>query len=118
SDTGQIKRTFAENIPDSLINPEDSLKQNKVKSIVFAPDSLTEALTYSAKDSMIYDLSKKIIYLYGSAQVFYESYELKAGYIEFNFNTFIATAEGITDSTGRVREEPFFNDGNQTFNAR
>ena len=112
-----INDSLRNELPDSLAL-NDSLPQPYKKIIRFAGDSLAGPLRYSAKDSMIYDLSNKIIYLYGSAEVVYEAYTLEAGYIAFNFSTNIATAEGLPDSSGTMREEPFFNDGSQTFNAR
>ena len=103
---------------DSII-PEDSVLVVKTEKIIkLSPDSLKGPLQYNAKDSMIYDFILKKIFLYGSAEVVYENYEIKAGFIELDFNTYIARAEGIIDSLGRRREDPFFSDGNQKFDAR
>ncbi len=110
---------------DSLPPSSDSLQLNdslpppKPRPLILLhPDSLAGPLQYNGEDSMIYALREKKIKLYGNAEVIYENYELKAGYIEIDFNSFIATAEGIPDSNGVMRQEPFFNDGNQQFDAR
>lgn len=118
SDSLAVNDSLQMGVVDSLAMLDSLPPDIPKRTIVIAPDSLSGPLQYNAKDSMIYDLSNKIIYLYGNAEVVYENYNLKAGYIEFNFNTFIATAEGLPDTSGRMLEEPFFDDGNQTFNAR
>ncbi len=87
------------------------------KEIVFSPDSLSSQLNYDAVDTMIYDLTQRKIYLYGSAHVTYESYKLEAGYIELDFNTFTARAQCIPDSLGNPSQFPLFNDGNQEFES-
>jgi hypothetical protein len=103
---------------DSII-PSDTVAIVKTEKIIqFSPDSLKAPLQYNAKDSMIYDFLQKKIFLYGTAEVIYENYELKSGYIELDFNTYTAKAEGFTDSLGRRTEDPFFSDGNQKFDAR
>ena len=103
---------------DSIV-PIDSVSIVKTEKIIqLSPDSLKAPLQYNAKDSMIYDFIQKKIFLYGTAEVVYENYEIKAGYIELDFNTYTAKAEGITDSLGRRTEDPYFSDGNQKFDSR
>lgn len=96
--------------PDSVLLP--------YKTIAFSKDSLYAPVQYGARDSMIYDIINRKVYLYGNAEVFYEQYSLKAGYIIFDFATNVATAEGLTDSTGAVVGRPYFSDGQQNFEAR
>lgn len=106
-------------IKSDSIGPEDSLLSIKTQRVItLSPDSLKAPLQYNAKDSMIYDFVQKKIFLYGNAEVVYENYELTAGYIELDFNTYTAFAEGIEDSLGKRRQNPIFNDGNQKFDAR
>lgn len=86
--------------------------------IQFSGDSLNVPVQYEAQDSMIYDLAARKIYLYNEAEVFYEQYNLKAGYIEFNFITNVATATCLIDSAGNEVQCPFFDDKNQQFDSR
>ncbi len=102
--------------PDTILKI-DSILPKKVYSIRFSPDSLKAPLQCDAVDSMIYDFVQRKIFLYGNALVVYENYELKAGFIELDFNTFIARAEGFEDSLGNRTQNPLFNDGNQKFEA-
>lgn len=109
--------TITDSIPpaDSLTKTEPEKPEPVIK---LNPDSLAGPLQYNGEDSMIYALREKKIKLYGNAEVIYENYELKAGYIEIDFGTFIATAEGLPDSSGNMQQEPSFKDGNQEFDAR
>lgn len=100
--------------PDSLLI--DSLELEDV--IVFSPDSLNLPVQYECLDSMIYDLGDRKVYLYNGAEVFYEQYNLKAGYIEFNFITNVATATCLLDSAGNEVQCPFFDDKTQQFTSR
>jgi hypothetical protein len=98
---------------DSNIVKNDSTKMRKIE---FSKDSLDAQVEYNAKDSMIYDLVDRKIYLYGSAEVAYKEFRLTAGYIVIDLLNTTATAEGVTDSTtGRERGRPAFKDGEQSF---
>jgi hypothetical protein len=104
---------------DSSLVPQPSpLPIVTQREIRFSPDSLSAPVQYQAKDSMIYDIEERRIYLYGQAEIVYERYLLKAGYIVVDFNTYTATAEGIADSTGQLQQKPSFEDGEQKFDAR
>lgn len=105
---------------DSLIL--DSLSSAKVDSnpqfIFMSPDSLNVPVQYTAKDSMIYDVIARRVYLYGKAEVVFERYNLSAGHIIFDFATNLATATGIKDSTGKMSQFPIFDDKSQKFESR
>ncbi|MGH1337674.1 MAG: putative LPS assembly protein LptD [Aureispira sp.] len=109
-------------IADSLL--QDSLEQVAVmqeaidRQIRYSKDSVSTPVQYASADSMIYDLEQRKVYLYHNAEVFYEQYSLKAGYIEFNFLTNIATATCLLDSAGKEIECPFFDDKSQQFTSR
>lgn len=109
-------------IADSLY--QDSLEQvaqmqaSIDRQIRYSKDSVNTPIQYASADSMIYDLEKRKVYLYHNAEVFYEQYSLKAGYIEFDFLTNIATATCLIDSTGEEVECPFFDDKSQQFTSR
>ncbi len=109
-------------VADSL--RQDSLEQVAViqamidRQIQYSPDSVDTPVQYESADSMIYDLSTRKVYLYHNAEVFYEQYSLKAGYIEFNFLTNVATATCLVDSAGNETECPVFDDKSQTFTSR
>lgn len=94
------------------------MKASIARQVRYSKDSLDKPVQYESADSMIYDLLTRKVYLYHNAQVFYEQYSLKAGYIEFNFLTNVATATCLVDSAGNEVECPIFNDGTQEFTSR
>ncbi len=108
--------------PDSLVIAKDTLPRNPLLDpalgVVLSQDSLDGPVEYTAADSMIYDIAGQKIHLYGQAEVKYNTINLKAGHIVFDWQTNIVTAEGMPDSLGRPAQLPEFADGDQTFTAK
>lgn len=104
-------------IVDSLA-PIEPMKESIKRNIEYSQNALDLPVQYESADSMIYDLSERKVYLYNNAEVFYEQYQLKAGYIEFNFMTNVATATCLLDSAGNEIQCPFFDDKKQQFTSR
>ena len=67
---------------------------------VISPNAITSLVEYSAKDSVVNDLQRRYIYLFGGAVVKYEDMELRADYIEIDFKHNELYASGVADSTG------------------
>lgn len=74
-------------------------------------------INYEATDSILFDVQKKKVYLYGDAMVDYGDINLKAGYIEFDMQNKIVLAEGITDTSGTITEKPIFKDKDKEYEA-
>lgn len=102
---------------DTTPTRENTLNMS-LSQVTLSSDSIDAPIKYSARDSMEYDIANKKIYLYGGAEVSYTTMNLKAGFIEFNWETGIVTAEGRVDSIGRTVEIPEFTDGDQAFKAQ
>lgn len=124
--------SFAQNPIDTLSNItqssllfSDSLQIDTLRtdSLVFGSDipmsesALDAPVDYKARDSMIYDIANQKIYLYGGAEVKFETITLQAGYIELDWGTNIVLAEGALDSLGQLAEKPNFKDKSQEFVA-
>lgn len=108
---------------DSLQNDSSRLAKTDtlppLRRIQFSKDSLDAQVDYNAKDSMIYDLADRKVYLYGGAEVAYKEFRLTADYIVIDLLTSTATAEGVMDSlTGRERGRPTFKDKEQNFECK
>ena len=88
---------------------KDSTKKQKKKS------PFTDPIFSNAKDSTIYSLDGKRVFLYGDAVVTYQNIELKAQYIEFDMEKKEVFAKGLPDSTGKNAGRPTFKEGNSTF---
>ena len=96
-------------------SPPPQPKNNKIK---ISEDALDTEVDWGAKDTMWFDKKHNRVHLVGGAFVQYESLNLKAGYIIFDFDINEATAQPLIDSLGNETELPVFEDGNQTFNSR
>jgi hypothetical protein len=81
-----------------------------------AKNSFEDPIFSNAKDSTIYSLDGKKVFLYGEATVNYQKIELKAQYIEFDMEKKEVFAKGLPDSTGKIIGSPVFKDGGQTYN--
>ena len=106
---------FAQIPADSLIstdlNPDTTVIQRQY--VRFSKDSLSAPIDASCKDSMILDNKNKKLFLYGDAIVNYEKVELKAGFIELDWENSIVTAKG----NGTKESEPAFKEGEQEISA-
>ncbi|MCS7028498.1 MAG: putative LPS assembly protein LptD [Bacteroidia bacterium] len=74
-------------------------------------------VTYKAKDSIIFEVDRKIIHLYKNVVVNYEDLELKSDYVLINYGENTVIAEGLPDSTGKIQGKPQMKDGDQVYYA-
>jgi LPS-assembly protein len=75
-------------------------------------DGLTEPLNYHADDSMVIDVPKEKMYLYGkTSSIKYENNNLSAPKIEFDQKTSLVSASLVKDSTGKVISYPYYSQG-------
>lgn len=88
---------------------------NSVDTLNISPDALESKVIYKATDSITFDIANQKVFLYGKAEVYYESVELKAQTIELNLDSNTVTAKGELDSLGNYIGKPEFKDGDQTF---
>ncbi|MFK7934123.1 MAG: putative LPS assembly protein LptD [Saprospiraceae bacterium] len=122
--------TLREQIGQDSIPPLDTLGGNAnpfgnqrlggqpdFAAIEMSKDSLDKPLTYSARDSMIYDIKNKTIYLFGNASIEYDDIVMTAGYVEFDYGNNMVTAEAARDAAGRKFGIPEFKQGEQQFTA-
>lgn len=70
--------------------------------------SLSSAVNYSARDSIVADVKSQIIKLYGEAVVTYEDVELNADYIEVDLKKSEVMATYTVDSLGLPVGKPLF----------
>lgn len=78
---------------------------------------LEDKVAYHAEDSIVFDASGKILFLYDTAQINYQDIELKANYIEINMDKKELWGKGSADSLGRISGKPHFKQGEQSFDA-
>ncbi len=99
---------------DSALVKKDSLKQDSIKVSEY---SLKSKVTYTAKDSIRFNIAEQKVYLFGTAEIKYEDIDLTANYIEIYFKSNTLYAKGIADSTGKFRGTPVFTQGSETFSS-
>jgi lipopolysaccharide assembly outer membrane protein LptD (OstA) len=105
----------------------DSLNSAHAIVDTIASDSLNSAkndealdakVDYKAVDSTLFDLPNKKVFLYGDAEINYKDINLKAAYIEINFEKNEVYATGVPDSTGKPTGIPIFKQGDQSFKSK
>jgi hypothetical protein len=107
-------RAKTDTTPDQAIrNYKDSVSA----TIVYSKDSLDAPVDYGAKDSIFFDNANNLVHLYGEAYVNYNNLKLTAAYIVVDMKNNIATAEPLTDTTGKKIGLPNFKDGTQDVSA-
>ena len=98
---------------DSLSVPLPDITDTSriAKSDVDAP------IRYTAKDSLIYDLKNKKVFLYNEAQLIYKDLKLDAGRINVNEESQTLEAYGIPDTvrTGKFIQTPLMFQGNDKY---
>ena len=84
---------------------------------LISKDALTSKLNYKAKDSIRFDLKNQLVFLYGSAEVYYEDIELKAEEIQIDMDSNLVIAKGKQDSLGIFYGEPIMKEAGKEFNS-
>jgi len=93
------------------------LKKDSTKTTAKKGDIETTIL-YSAEDSIISELGKKIVRLYGNAKVTYGKIKLDAEEIVIDYETSTITANGKKDTTGQMVGFPIFEDGEGKYETK
>lgn len=103
-------------ISDTFTPINDSIPQDSVAQDTAVPAPLFSApISYSADDTVYFNLAEKKMYLYKNAVVTYLTTELKADYIEVDMENSIIYASGVPDTAGVLIGKPKFKDGSQEF---
>ncbi len=83
----------------------------KVDTLTFktSKDTLSAPIEYNANDSIVFDVPKKMIFMYGrKSMVKYLDNSLMAPFIQFNQTNGIVTAQMNKDSVGNIKAYPTF----------
>ncbi|MCF8264362.1 MAG: hypothetical protein K9I99_07650, partial [Melioribacteraceae bacterium] len=87
------------NFTDSLNTLQDSLSVFADSTITPKRKSDVDAIIYSSsKDSLIFDVKDKKLFIYGTGELKYKNTELNSGKIDLDFTTNELFAEGRMDS--------------------
>ena len=104
--------TLATAVDSLSIADSSATKKPKPKKNLLTTDVKT-----SAKDSTIFSLDGKKVFLFGDAKIEYEDIVLTAAYIEADMDQGIIYAEGVADSTGNIEGRPVFKQKDEEMKA-
>ena len=102
---------------DSLIPSSIPNGSNIPPDVAISDDAIPAEIDYDARDSIVYDILDKKIYLYGAASVVFEDLDLKAGFIIVDWEKNEVFAEHTLDSLQKPNEIPAFKNSDQSFDA-
>jgi len=101
---------------DPITTPADTIKTPSSSS------GIDTVVTYSAADTVRYDLTSRTMFLYGNGNIKYRDMGLKSEAIDINWVTSILNAQGVADTadtTGKkLRGMPEMVDGADTYHGR
>jgi lipopolysaccharide assembly outer membrane protein LptD (OstA) len=80
-------------------------------------DELDTIIVYTAKDSVIYDLTNKTMSLFGDAKITYQEFRLNAPKVVIDTRINILDAESNRDSANKPIDIPKFSDAGGTYDA-
>lgn len=106
---------------DSTLQAIDSVlvDTNAIDSVGPRMESTFKSkVTYHADDSLMLDNENNKAYLWGKAWVKYEDIELKADYLEIDFEKNEVFAAGMQDSNGVLQNTPIFNEKGQEYESK
>lgn len=97
--------------PDSvLVLSTDTIIQKDTNQAV-----LDAPILYQAKDSLVFDVKKQVLFLYGKASINYKNTNLESGLINLDLANKNLSAKGWTDTSFSYIDRPYFKDGEQGF---
>ncbi len=104
----------AQTLPKDSLST-DTLVKDTLKTGV--SNDIKSKVHYVADDTIEFDVEHEKVFMYEKAQVNYENIELKAAYIEVDWNTKNVFSAGLRDSTGKLYGMPVFKEGDDEFKA-
>ncbi len=107
---------FAQQIDSTGLVPPDSISSPVIDSLLTSdsvktkPGDIDTVINASSSDSLIFVISRKEMYLYGTSDIQYKQTDLKAANIKVDFETGGVEAEGVpTDTAGKYEGTPVLN---------
>ncbi len=112
---------------DATTSTLSTIDSTLLRSNTELPDSLkkksfdVDAVIYSSSsDSLMFDLNKKKMFIYGTGEIKYKQTILKGGKINLNFETSDLEAEGKVDSSDTtsingLAQTPVLSEGNENY---
>lgn len=111
-----IDTLFSKTIPAggdtiSEINEPDTLDSE----LRISPSAIKSTVTYTANDSIFYDVANQEVHLFGKAHVTYEDIQIESEYIKIDLKKTLVHATGLPDSVGVIYGTPVFKQGDTEY---
>ncbi len=106
----------ADCVPDKVVIV-DTLQADTVTADTArtSKSMLDQPVEYTASDSVTFEAGLGNANLYGNSKVNYTNLELQADWITMNMDSSIVHAVGRPDSTGKVKNQPIFKQGDDQY---
>lgn len=78
---------------------------------------LDKIIDYSWTDSIVFNVKKNMVYIWGDAKLKYGDINLEAEYIEIDLNLKEIFARGGIDSSGKYSNKPVLKDGEESYTS-
>jgi hypothetical protein len=101
--------------------PKDTVSITPPADSLIAPvpkGDIETTINYTARDSILFEVDRKVVHLYGDAKIDYGTMELSAAYIQIDYDLNTLTATTLVDSTGREIGTPVFKEGAESYAAK
>jgi LptD protein len=102
---------------DSILTIDTLQTDSVVIEAIISEDALESKMEYKATDSIRFDMQNQLVFLYGSAEVYYQDIELKAELVVIDMDSNLVTAKGKQDSLGNFYGEPVMKEAGKEFFA-
>lgn len=105
---------------DSNSRLSDSVGASKdtIATTQKSKNAIKDRVTYSASDSICFDLDSSRVFLHNNAKVQQKKIDLSSGYITINFDSSSLWAMPIKDSSDKDTQHPVFKDGQDEYKSR
>jgi len=110
--------------PDTLAAVPDTTRRDSLhakKDSVSSGNGIDTLVNYSSRDSIIYNLTTKMMSLYANGEISYRDMRLRSERININWTSSVMTANGVSDTTdtsaAKVRGAPVMKDGNEEYHG-
>lgn len=98
-------------VNDSLSAQNDSLNIDSSAVFKTAKNAIDAIITYSAEDSVTFDIKLSMAYLHDSCNLEYEDSKLYSDYVEIDFEKRELYAKGVADTAENLAGTPVFKQG-------
>ena len=129
SDSVQASDTAARVAPDSLVVWADTLSSDSIVADSLTGDTLAVRDTTRKgsmleapikgknRDSLVFNVRDKMVYVYGEGDITYQTMNMKADYMRINMDTRVIRAYGVNDTVDNkpVVTRPEFTENGKTY---